>query len=71
MNIRRRQFLRYMQGGLIASLGTSLAGHWQTSTADAAESLSIKSLGHTCFLISGSGVRVLVNPFRALGCTAK
>lgn len=71
MNIRRRQFLRYVQGGLIASLGTSLVGHWQTSRADAAGSLSIQSLGHTCFLISGSGVRVLVNPFRSIGCTAK
>jgi L-ascorbate metabolism protein UlaG (beta-lactamase superfamily) len=71
MNIRRRQFLRYVQGGLIASLGTSLATHWETSAADAAESLSIQALGHTCFLISGSGVRVLVNPFRPNGCTAK
>jgi L-ascorbate metabolism protein UlaG (beta-lactamase superfamily) len=71
MDIRRRQFLRYAQGGLIASLGTGLINHWQSSRVEAAESLTIQALGHTCFLISGSGVRVLVNPFRPMGCTAK
>jgi L-ascorbate metabolism protein UlaG (beta-lactamase superfamily) len=71
MNIQRRQFLRYMQGGLIATLGTGLATRWPISAVNAAESLTIQSLGHTCFLISGSGVRVLVNPFRPVGCTAK
>jgi L-ascorbate metabolism protein UlaG (beta-lactamase superfamily) len=71
MTIRRRQFLRYAQGGLIASLGAGLANHLNTGSAAAAESVSIQFLGHTCFLVSGSGVRVLVNPFRSLGCTAK
>lgn len=32
--------------------------------------LSIKWLGHSCFLFTGDGLRVLVNPFRAIGCTA-
>ncbi len=71
MTMRRRQLLRYAQGGLIASLGTGLVNHWYTPKADAAESLTIQFLGHTCFLMSGSGVRVLVNPFRPTGCTAK
>jgi L-ascorbate metabolism protein UlaG (beta-lactamase superfamily) len=71
MMIQRRQFLRYLQGGLIASLGGSLATRWGTPAADAAQSLTIQYLGHTCFLLSGSGVRVLVNPFRQTGCTAK
>jgi L-ascorbate metabolism protein UlaG (beta-lactamase superfamily) len=71
MTIQRRQFLRYLQGGLIASLGTGLATRWGTPAVDAAQSLTIQALGHTCFLISGSGVRVLVNPFRSTGCTAK
>jgi L-ascorbate metabolism protein UlaG (beta-lactamase superfamily) len=69
MNIRRRQFLRYAQGGVIASLSAGLLDHW--SQAEAAGSLTIRALGHTCFLLSGSGVRVLVNPFRPIGCTAK
>jgi L-ascorbate metabolism protein UlaG (beta-lactamase superfamily) len=71
MTIRRRQFLRYAQGGLITSLGMGLASHWNTGSVEAAESLGIQFLGHTCFLITGSGVRVLVNPFRPMGCTAK
>lgn len=70
MTMRRRQLLRYAQGGLIASLGTGLVDRF-TPKADAADSLTIQFLGHTCFLISGSGVRVLVNPFRPTGCTAK
>ncbi len=28
-------------------------------------------LGHTCFLFAGNNQRILVNPFRTLGCTAK
>jgi L-ascorbate metabolism protein UlaG (beta-lactamase superfamily) len=26
-------------------------------------------LGHTCFVFSGSGIRILVNPFRPIACT--
>ncbi|HEY9826415.1 MAG TPA: MBL fold metallo-hydrolase [Stenomitos sp.] len=70
MNISRRQFFRFAQGGLIASVGGGLVSRWQ-SPAQAAGSLSIQFLGHTCFLVSGSGVRVLINPFRPIGCTQK
>jgi L-ascorbate metabolism protein UlaG (beta-lactamase superfamily) len=28
-------------------------------------------LGHTCFLFTGGGTKILVNPFRTIGCTAK
>jgi L-ascorbate metabolism protein UlaG (beta-lactamase superfamily) len=31
--------------------------------------LSVQWLGHTCFLFTGGGFRVLVNPFRRIGCT--
>ena len=71
MTIQRRQFLRYLQGGLIASVGTSLVTRWGTPAAEAAQSLTIQYLGHTCFLLSGGGIRTLVNPFRQTGCTAK
>jgi L-ascorbate metabolism protein UlaG (beta-lactamase superfamily) len=30
----------------------------------------VKWLGHSCFLFTGDGRRILVNPFRSLGCTA-
>ena len=32
--------------------------------------VSISSYGHSALLISGGGVRVLVNPFQAVGCAA-
>lgn len=67
--MKRRQLIRYTQVALLASLGTGLASH-QSYQAQAAP-LSIRWLGHTSFLFSGSGPRILVNPFRALGCTAK
>ncbi|MCS6814981.1 MAG: MBL fold metallo-hydrolase [Cyanobacteria bacterium] len=32
--------------------------------------LTIKWLGHTCFLFTSRGLRILVNPFQTIGCTA-
>jgi L-ascorbate metabolism protein UlaG (beta-lactamase superfamily) len=32
--------------------------------------VTIRSLGHTAFLFTGGGRRILVNPFRRIGCTA-
>jgi hypothetical protein len=31
----------------------------------------VQYLGHTCFLFTGGGVKILVNPFKTIGCTAK
>jgi L-ascorbate metabolism protein UlaG (beta-lactamase superfamily) len=31
--------------------------------------VTIRSLGHTAFLFTGGGRRILVNPFRSIGCT--
>ena len=55
--MQRRQFIRYVQAGLIAGLGTGMATQWQPQ-ATASGSLGIRWLGHTCFLFTGSGVRV-------------
>jgi L-ascorbate metabolism protein UlaG (beta-lactamase superfamily) len=41
-----------------------------TLAQSANQSLSVQWLGHSAFLFSGSGIKVLVNPFRTLGCTA-
>ncbi|TVS04384.1 MAG: Zn-dependent hydrolase [Cyanobium sp. PLM2.Bin73] len=38
--------------------------------AAAAASVSITSYGHSALLIQGGGSRVLLNPFRAVGCAA-
>lgn len=50
---------------LVTTLGSK-------SQADAQSSgLSVQWLGHTCFLFTGGGAKILVNPFRTVGCTAK
>jgi L-ascorbate metabolism protein UlaG (beta-lactamase superfamily) len=46
-----------------------LASGFESSQAQAS-GLTIQWLGHMCFLLTGGGRRVLVNPFRTLGCTA-
>lgn len=69
--MKRRQLMRYAGAGLLATLGTSFASGFRASQAQPTNgTLSVKWLGHTCFLFSGGGLRVLVNPFRTVGCTA-
>lgn len=61
----------YAGASLLTTLGTGLISGLQPSQAQTSKgSLSVKWLGHTCFLFTGSGLRILVNPFRPLGCTA-
>ena len=67
--MKRRKFIRYVGTGFLATAGTHLVAGVQASQAQSSN-LSIKWLGHTCFLFSGGGRRILVNPFRSVGCTA-
>lgn len=70
--MKRRQLLE-LAGGFAAAAGVASFPRWNRATAQTsgpAAGLSIRSLGHSCFLFSGSGQRVLVNPFRQIGCTA-
>ncbi|MBW4611846.1 MAG: MBL fold metallo-hydrolase [Desmonostoc vinosum HA7617-LM4] len=67
--MKRRQLMGYAGAGLVTTLATTLGSNLQ---ADAQSSgLSVQWLGHTCFLFTGSGTKIIVNPFRAVGCTAK
>lgn len=69
--MKRRQLIGYAGASLLTTLGTSLISGLQPSQAQTSRgSLSVKWLGHTCFLFTGSGLRILVNPFRPIGCTA-
>jgi L-ascorbate metabolism protein UlaG (beta-lactamase superfamily) len=68
--MKRRNLIRYMQASLLATAATGVASRWQPLQAQSNESLSVEWLGHTCFLFIGSGKRILVNPFRTIGCTA-
>ncbi|NJL66160.1 MAG: MBL fold metallo-hydrolase [Oscillatoriales cyanobacterium RU_3_3] len=68
--MKRRQLLRYGKTSLLAALATGLASGWNSYQAQTAGTLSVQWLGHTCFLFAGGGARILVNPFRPIGCTA-
>jgi L-ascorbate metabolism protein UlaG (beta-lactamase superfamily) len=68
--MKRRQLMGYLGASLGTALFTTLSAENQVS-AQASGSLSVQWLGHTCFLFTGGGVRILVNPFRTVGCTAK
>ncbi|HEY9628333.1 MAG TPA: MBL fold metallo-hydrolase [Coleofasciculaceae cyanobacterium] len=65
--MKRRQLIQYAGASLALSLGSSIVGR---SAQAQSSSVSIQSLGHMCFLFSGDGRRILVNPFRPIGCTA-
>lgn len=66
--MKRRQFIQYAGAGFLTSMGLGIAG----SAAVQAQSggVTVRWLGHSCFLFTGSGLRILVNPFRPIGCTA-
>lgn len=70
--MKRRQLMRYAGTGLFAASLTGLASGFEKYQAAQTPSggLSVQWLGHTCFLFTGSGLRILVNPFRTIGCTS-
>lgn len=68
--MKRRQLLGYAGAGFLTTLATVLASELKVRSAQAADGLSVQWLGHTCFLFTGGGARILANPFRTLGCTA-
>ena len=70
IKMKRRKFIRYLQASLLAVIGTGLTSKFHNSQAQTGESLTITWLGHTCFLFEGGDTKVLVNPFRQIGCTA-
>jgi L-ascorbate metabolism protein UlaG (beta-lactamase superfamily) len=64
----KRRELIYAGVGLLAGQGLSLVDRKPAQAQSGG--VTIQYLGHTCFLFSGSGRRILVNPFRPGGCTA-
>jgi len=65
--MKRRQLI-YAGAGLLAGLGLSMVDREPVQAQSGG--VTIQYLGHTCFLFSGGGRRILVNPFRPGGCTA-
>ncbi|MGB0560629.1 MAG: MBL fold metallo-hydrolase [Spirulinaceae cyanobacterium] len=69
--MNRSQFLRYLGVGALTTVGSGVAQSvLQPLAAQTGSSVTVKTLGHTCFLFTGGGRRILVNPFRQIGCTA-
>ncbi|MEL6490379.1 MAG: MBL fold metallo-hydrolase [Cyanobacteria bacterium J06634_6] len=76
--MNRRHLLKYAGATFVSTLGLGLASKYQPSNAQVTDQaliaqggpLTITALGHTSFLFSGGGQRILVNPFKAIGCTA-
>ncbi len=68
--MQRRKLIRYLGASVLSASGLGLTAKLQTAQAQTGGSVSIQWLGHTCFLFTGSGRRILVNPFRKIGCTA-
>ncbi|BAY27183.1 hypothetical protein NIES2100_70050 [Calothrix sp. NIES-2100] len=66
--MKRRQLMGYAGAGLATAFLTTLGSEFKAQAQSSG--LSVQWLGHTCFLLTGSGVKILVNPFRPIGCTA-
>lgn len=66
--MQRRQVLQYGLVSTGAAIASAIVG--RSTAAQAADGLTIQSLGHTCVAFTGAGLRVLSNPFNTLGCTA-
>lgn len=67
--MQRRKFVQQLGTGFVTALGLGTISAWQQVQAQTA-GVQVKWLGHTSFLFTGNGRRILVNPFRTLGCTA-
>ena len=69
--MKRRQLLRYTGATFLTAVGATWLSSLTPSAAQTLEEkVTVEWLGHTCFLFTGNGRRILVNPFRNLGCTA-
>jgi len=66
--MKRRKFFGYAGSSLVATFGLGLLDQWSRVQAQTGR-VTIQGLGHSAFLFTGDGRRILVNPFRRLGCT--
>ena len=67
--MKRRQLIRYGGIGLTMAIATGVLFR-QPLSAQSSEGVTIQYLGHTCFLFTSNGLKVLVNPYETVGCTA-
>ncbi|MCT0252618.1 MULTISPECIES: MBL fold metallo-hydrolase [unclassified Synechocystis] len=69
--MKRRQIIRTAGFGLLAVAGVQIGDRRKPAIAQASPGLQVEWLGHSAFLFSANGFRILANPFRAIGCTQK
>jgi L-ascorbate metabolism protein UlaG (beta-lactamase superfamily) len=67
--MKRRQLIGYTGAGLVTAVITNLTA--QVPVNAQSGGVSIQWLGHTCFLLTTNKAKILINPFRTAGCTAK
>ena len=68
--MKRRQLIRYGGMGMATAIASGLMSRPDRAIAQATDGVTVQYLGHTCFLFTGNGLKVLVNPYQAVGCTA-
>ncbi|MEM8722494.1 MAG: MBL fold metallo-hydrolase [Cyanobacteria bacterium P01_G01_bin.39] len=68
--MKRRQLIRYGGIGLTTAIATSFLPRKATLAQSSDTGVTIQYLGHTCFLFTGDGLKILVNPYESVGCTA-
>lgn len=68
--MKRRQLIRYGAVSLASAIATSLLPRQAAVAQDGSTGVTIQYLGHTCFLFTGDGLKILVNPYQSIGCTA-
>ena len=68
--MKRRKILQYGATAFVSAIATTFTSNKLPLLAQTANNgVNIEWLGHTCFLITGNGLRILINPYRPLGCT--
>lgn len=68
--MKRRQLIRLGGIGLTTAIATGIIPRQSTFAQDSDTGVTIQYLGHTCFLFTSNGFKVLVNPYESVGCTA-
>ncbi|MEY2855757.1 MAG: hypothetical protein RLZZ74_66 [Cyanobacteriota bacterium] len=69
--MKRRKLIRYGGMGMATAIASGLLPRLPAMAQNTdTDGVTIQYLGHTCFLFTGNGLKVLVNPYEAVGCAA-
>jgi len=67
--MKRRKVIQYIGFSALTTVGAMVLSP-QSYQAQTSPKVEMKWLGHTAFLFSSDESRILVNPFKPIGCTA-